>query len=413
MFKVYNTMSRRVEPFRPVRKKIVKIFTCGPSVYQRAHLGNFRTYLYEDVLIRYLEFKGYSVKRVMPFTDVEDKSIERARREKIPLERLTERYSRIFLKDADFLGLKPPTKIPRSSMSVGQAAKLVQALLKSGHAYWHGGSVYFDPLKFKGFGKLSRLDMSKWPKRKRRFHRDNYPGSPWNRGDFILWHGCGEGDEVCWETPLGRGRPAWNVQDPAMAAEHLGLELDFFCGGMDNLVRHHDYNIAVAESVSGRPLARYWMHGAHLLANGRKMSKSLGNIVYVEGLEKRGHDGRQIRFYLVYGHYRKRMNFSHGSFRKAAKKLEDFEEMVEQISRKKNLAKKRSPASESLLEKLGRDFEASMDEDLDVRRAFDGLSRGVSKLARLKKRGKVAPADVRELNETLRRVDGVLKIFKR
>ena len=181
-----------------------------------------------------------------------------------------------------------PERIPRSSTSVEQAVYLIRKLLEKGCAYRHKGDIFFDPLKFEGFGKLFRLDMSKWPKTRKRFKQDTYPGRRWNLGDFILWHGCRKGDKVCWDTEIGRGRPSWNIQDPAMISETMGYSLDIFCGGIDNLYRHHDYNIAVMESVSGKELSRYWLHGQHVLVGGKKMSKSLHNIVYPEDLLAQG-----------------------------------------------------------------------------------------------------------------------------
>lgn len=174
----------------------------------------------------------------------------------------------------------------------------------------------FDPLKFKEFGKLAKLDLRKWPKKKRRFHKDTYIGARWNRGDSILWHGYNKRDKVCWNTAIGRGRPAWNIQDAAMIAESLGFTIDIACGGVDNIARHNDYTIAIMESLSRRQLARYWFHVAHLLIDRKKMSKSKGNIIYPDDLLKRGYDGSHIRFFLIYSHYRKRLSFNYDRFSK-------------------------------------------------------------------------------------------------
>lgn len=294
--RLYNTMNRGVEQFRPRRKGEVKVFTCGPSVYRSPHLGNWRTFLYEDLLVRHLEYLGYSVERALNFTDVEDKAIAEARAKGQRLSQATEPAAEQFMTEAAQLDIKLPEPIRRSSTSVGEAATIIKRLLDKGHAYWHKGDVFFDPLTYEGFGRLYGLDMSRWPRRKVRFKKDTYPGQRWNLGDFILWHGCRHKDMECWETELGRGRPSWNIQDPAMVLQSLGEQMDIWCGGADNLYRHHDYNLAVMEAYSGRELARFWLHGAPLLVRGVKMSKSRGNVVYLADVLGQGYTARQVRF---------------------------------------------------------------------------------------------------------------------
>jgi len=306
-----NTMTDRKEIFKPRERGRVKLFTCGPSIYNWPHIGNYRTFLYEDILQRYLEYLGYRVERMINFTDVEDKAIAEARERGISLQDLTEPVAQRFRQDCRDLHIKLPPTIPRSSTSVDQAVALIQKLLDRGFAYWHGRDVFYDPLKFKGFGRLYGLDMSRWPKKKIRFRKDTYPGQRWNLGDFILWHGRRSSeDKFYWETEIGEGRPAWNVQDPAMITRHLGYQVDISCGGVDNLYRHHDYNIAVIEGVSGKPFAAYWLHGEHVLVRGVKMSKSRGNITYLADLTARGYRPHHLRFYLIYGHYRDKLNLN-------------------------------------------------------------------------------------------------------
>jgi len=231
------------------------MYTCGPSTYQRAHVGNYRTFLFEDILQRYLEYLGYKVKRLITLTDVEDKAIAQAKKENLTIEELTRKNEAVFFQDFKLLKIKPPDCAVRASSAVDQAARLIAQLLEKGYAYWYTyrgeKNACFDPLKFSGFGKLAHLDMSKWPKKKRRFHKDTYPGTPWNLGDFILWHGCKQ-DDVCYDTQIGSGRPAWNIQDAAIVTKHLGFTIDVACGGIDNLVRHHDYTLAIEALASWR-----------------------------------------------------------------------------------------------------------------------------------------------------------------
>lgn len=411
MLTLFNSMTRRLEAFQPMEDKKVKMYTCGPSIYQLPHIGNYRTFLYEDVLQRYLKYSGYEVERVLNITDVEDKVIAEAEKEGITLKKLTERNAKIFLQELRMLKAKIPTFIPRSSTSVDQAVNLIEKLLEKGYSYWHDGNVYYDPLKFKGFGKLYGLDLSKWPKTKRRFHKDTYPGSRWNRGDFILWHGYKKGEKVYWETKLGKGRPAWNVQDPAMATQHLGFKVDISCGGIDNIIRHHDYIIAVVEGVSGEQFARYWLHGAILYVDGKKMSKSRGNIVYARDLIKRSCKWNHLRFFLIYGHYRKRLNFTWARYRKTCERLQRFQNMVKNLSSIQSAGNESSPQTKRLVVRLKTDFEKNMNDDLHVSDAFDALFKTVSKLATLKARGKFGADDARRTIASLKEIDRVLQVL--
>lgn len=413
MLQLQNTMTRQKEPFEPRSGRTVKLFTCGPSIYRPPHIGNYRTFLWEDVLQRYLEYRGYGVRRVINFTDVEDKAIEEAQALGLSLDKVTGAVAERFLREAGNFRIKLPEKIPRSSTSVKQAVYLIRKLLRKGYAYWHEGDVFFDPLKFEGFGKLFRLDMSKWPKKKRRFKRDTYPGQRWNLGDFVLWHGYREGDGVYWDTGLGKGRPSWNIQDPAMISESLGYRLDIFCGGIDNLWRHHDYNIAVMEAASGEELARYWLHGQHVLVGGKKMSKSLDNIVYPENLVSQGFSWEQIRFYLLYRHYRKRLNVTPEAIREAAEKLESVQSAVREVLGGEGGAERSagSGKKEALSGGLLAGFEAAMDDDLDVRAAFDSVHDAVSRLRDLGRAGRIDRREAPGIERDLRQIDRVLQVI--
>jgi cysteinyl-tRNA synthetase len=409
---LYNTLIRKVEPFKPREDLKVKMYTCGPSTYQRAHIGNYRTFLFEDILQRYLEYLGYKVTRLITLTDVEDKALAEAKKENFPLEELTRRNEDKFFKDFELLKIKIPDYTVKASTVVDQAAKLTVSLIKKGLAYWHrhkgAENAYFDPLKFEGFGKLARLDMSRWPRKKRRFHKDTYPGTPWNRGDFILWHGCKKGDGACWETEIGTGRPAWNIQDAAMVTKHLGFTIDVACGGIDNLVRHHDYTIAVAEGVSGRMLARYWLHGAHLFVDGNKMSKSRGNVYYSADLLAKGFRNDHVRFFLIYGQYRERLNFTWKKLAETSRRLDAFKGMVQDLEKAESANS--SEKAKRLVAKIVSGFEEDMDNDLGVKDAFDELFSIISALHELKKQGKLSLEDANAAIANLEKVDSVLQI---
>lgn len=413
MLRLFNTLTHKKETFISREGKKVKMYTCGPSIYRRPHIGNYRTFLYEDVLQRYLEYLGYNVIRLVTLTDVEDKAIYEAESKKTALENLTQRIAEIFFSEGKLLGIKPADFSPRSSTSVDQAVELIKILLDKGYAYWHKHenrlNVYLDPLKIKEFGKLSRIDMNNWPKSKRRFHKDNYPGTPRNKGDFILWHGHKKEDEVHWDTDIGKGRPAWNVQDGAMVTKHMGFTVDIACGGIDNLVRHHDYNIAVIEGVSNKEFSHYWLHGEHLLVNGKKMSKSKGNVYYPEDLIEMGYNEKHIRFFLIYEHYRKRLNFTISKFKRISQKLNDFRGIVANLQNVE--AGESSQTVKGLVSEITTSFEENMNNDLDIKNAFDDLLRVISKLNRLKRKGKLAVEYAKAAVANLKKIDQVLQVI--
>ncbi|HLN45127.1 MAG TPA: class I tRNA ligase family protein [Candidatus Sulfotelmatobacter sp.] len=396
----------------------MKMYTCGPSTYLRPHIGNYRTFLFEDILQHYLEYLGYKVTRLMTLTDVEDKAIAEARKENVTVEELTSRNEVQFFKDFNLLKIKVPDYTVRASSVIPQSVRLINSLLTENIAYYytHEGrrNIYFDPSKFKGFGKLAHLDMTKWPVKKRRFHKDTYPGTPWNRGDFIIWHDCKQYDanDVCWDTEIGRGRPAWNIQDAAIVTEHLGFQIDIAAGGIDNLVRHHDYTLAVAESVSGRPFANYWLHGAHLFMESSKMSKSKGNVIYPEDLIAKNYSSNQIRFFLIYGHYRKRINFTSEKFSMASQRLDEFKNMVLQLQElKKPESSASSEEAKNIVHNMVSEFENAMNNDLNVKLAFDSLFEAVSQLSVLRREAKLSTIDTTSALDALQKIDGVLKVI--
>jgi cysteinyl-tRNA synthetase len=410
---LFNSLTRKVEPFKPNKGIQVKMYTCGPSTYQRPHIGNYRTFLFEDILQRYLEYSGYNVTRLITLTNIEDKAIAYAETANLSVDELTNRNEAIFFKDFEQLHIKRPEYTVRASTIVDQAAKLTVTLLERGVAYKysHEGAknVYYDPQKFSGFGKLVHLNMKKWPKKKRRFHLDTYPGMPWNKGDFILWHGCRSGDKVCWDSEVGRGRPAWNIQDAAMVIKHLGFSIDVACGGIDNLVRHHDYTIAVAEAVSGKPFAGYWLHGGHLYVDGKKMSKSKGNVLYVEHLAAKGYQNAHIRFFLIYGNYRKKRNFTWENLSEASRKLDEFKSMVQNLKSAKS--EKSSPKAKVLAQSIPQSFGEHMNNDLGVKDAFDSLYSTVAQLNEFMKKGELSEEDAKAAVDDLREVDRVLQVI--
>jgi cysteinyl-tRNA synthetase len=302
------------------------------------------------------------------------------------------------------LRIKTPDFLPRASACVGEAAAMIKGLLEFGIAYWYKGNVYFDPLKFPGFGKLYGLDMSRWPTKKRRFHRDTYPGIQWNLGDFILWHGFRKGDSPYWDTAIGRGRPSWNIQDPSMVASHFQETLSIYCGGIDNLYRHHDYSIAILESLRPYPMARFWLHGNHLFIGGKKMSKSRGNILYTGDLIARGYTAAEIRFFLINAHYREKLDYTDTAMHGAAEQLRNLRSRVRALDKRAGQA---APLGDDRTRRIGEIFRSHMDRDLEVKRAVDGISRELAAVSP----ADLTPGTAAALIAALREIDRVLNVI--
>ena len=404
MLHLYNSMGKRLQVFRPVNPEVVNIFTCGPSVYQQAHIGNFRTFIFEDVLVKYLEYSGYRVRRGMNFTDIEDKAVVEAGKRHTTVKRLTEENIKSFLNEMSLLKIKKPDYLPRASRSVGEAVNIIQRLVTRRVAYWHRGDVYFDPLKFKGFGKIYGLDMSRWPKTKRRFSKDTYPGMRWNLGDFILWHGRKEGEKDYWKTPIGEGRPAWNIQDASMVNRYFHETLSIYCGGIDNLIRHHDYTRAILESVRPYAMARYWLHCQHLFVQGQKMSKSKGNIYYTDTLLADGYSPAEIRFFLISNHYGKRINYSPKNMSRAKDKLLELRGLARGIAAR---ASAKSTGRSQAGGRLKNAFVRHMDNDLRVGEAIDAVQ---SLLSVIRPKG-LKPDEAADILSTLTEMDKVLNVL--
>lgn len=404
MLTLFNTLGKTVERFRPVDEKVINIFSCGPSVYQQSHIGNFRTFLFEDIVVRYLEYLGYTVKRGMNFTDIEDKALKEAKKRHQSVTHLTEENIRKFIEEIDLLKMRIPDYLPKASDAVDEAVEIISRLLDLKVAYWNRGNVYFEPLKFPGFGEIYGLDMTRWPSKKRRFHRDTYPGMRWNLGDFILWHGYNKADTVYWDTSIGKGRPSWNIQDPSMIFKHFNETLSIYCGGFDNLFRHHDYTRAILESVWTYPMARYWLHCQHLYVNGQKMSKSKGNIYYIDTLLEQGYEIQEIRFFLIYCHYRQKFNYSGEKMRSVVEKLKQFKRIVGSIEKK--ITQRMNPDTR-VAQRLKQGFEEKMDNDLDVKAAFNELYEALSTI-------NVTTLGISEASgiiHALRDIDSVLKVI--
>lgn len=326
--KLYNNLTRRKEIFKHIPKQWVGLYTCGPTVYNFAHIGNLRTYIFEDILRRTLEYAGYKVRHVMNITDIDDKIIRDSKKAGKPISEFVKPYERAFFDDIKKLNIEPAWKYPQATKHIKEMTALIQKLLKKGLAYKADGSIYFDISKFKKYGLLSRIRHLPPPSgaeaRRRgtpfsRIDADEYTKD--NIQDFVLWKACKAG-EPCWDSPFGRGRPGWHIECSAMSMKYLGSSFDIHAGGVDLIFPHHENEIAQSEGATGKPFVRFFVEGEHLLVNGKKMSKSLGNIFTLRDVEKRGFNPLAFRYLTLTTHYRSKLNFTWESLEAAQNSLE-------------------------------------------------------------------------------------------
>lgn len=363
MLKLFNTLTRKKEKFLPLGE-VVGIYTCGPSVYDHAHLGNFRTFIFEDVLVRYLRFKGYRVKRVMNITDIEDKAIATARKEGKPLKELTEYYTKIFFEDMKTLALQDADVYPRATEHVPGIVGIIKRMMENGFAYrGKDGSIYYDVSKYRDYGKLSRLKLKVG---KKKIKRDEWGEATSIVSDFALWKSYEKKDgEVFWETELGKGRPGWHIECSAMSTKHLGTRFDIHVGGVDNIFPHHENVIAQNFGAFGRNPSKYWLHSRHLLVNGRKMSKSASNYYTLQDLLAKGFNPMAIKYLLLSMSYRRRLDFTFEGIEEAERKLGKIHNVIETLNRADG-----SDDANKLVKKTIRKFMQVMDDNLNTGKAL-------------------------------------------
>jgi len=359
----YNTYSRQKERFEPLEPGRVRMYTCGPTIYNFAHIGNFRAYMFEDLLKRYLRFRGYAVFHVMNLTDVEDKIIRACRETGETLKTLTERYAQAFFEDIRTLAIEPADVYPRATEHIPEMVALIRRLRDKGHTYEVNGSIYFRLSTFPEYGKLSHMDLDQLQAgASGRVDADEYGTE--DARDFALWKAWDPDDgDVYWETELGKGRPGWHIECSAMAMKYLGETFDIHCGGVDNIFPHHENEIAQSCCATGKPFVRYWLHCAHLVVEGRKMSKSLGNFFTLRDLLQRGIDPLAIRYVLLSTHYRQPNNFSFDAVHaaeNALQRIRDFRRRLSEVDRTQG------DDLSARAEECERGFVEEMDDDLNI-----------------------------------------------
>jgi cysteinyl-tRNA synthetase len=410
-FRLYNTLTRRVEPFAPADGRTVRMYTCGPTVYNPAHLGNFRTFLFEDLMRRVLALRGWAVHQVMNLTDVDDKIIKRAQEQGKTITEVTEPVIEIFHRDREYLRIERAEAYPRATDYIPQMIALVERLVGKGVAYQaEDGSVYFAIDKFPTYGQLSRLDTRE-VKSGARVLQDDYTKE--NAQDFALWKAAKPEDEAtgaAWDSPWGRGRPGWHLECSAMAMDLLGETLDLHCGGIDLIFPHHEDEIAQSEAATGKPFSRVWCHGAFLLTEGAKMAKRVGNVSTVQGLREAKFSAAALRHFVFNTHYRKELNLSVEALEASTEAVRRIGDFAERLRDAGTLVAGGTPELSRIADEAVDEVQTALFDDLNGPEALAGLFNFIRKAnAELDKKGGDRTS-VERARTAFSRIDQVLDV---
>lgn len=407
MIKFFNTLSGKLEPFKPILPGEVKLYTCGPTVYDYAHIGNFRSYIFEDLLKRFLIFIGYKVTHVMNVTDVDDKTIRGASAEGVKLGEYTKKYIDAFFEDIETLNISRADYYPRATEHIPEMVKMIKGLVEKGYAYQKDGSVYFSIAKFPDYGRLSKIDLEEL-KPGQRIESDEYEKE--SVQDFALWKKKKEG-EPFWETEIGPGRPGWHIECSVMSSKYLGQTFDVHCGGVDNIFPHHENEIAQSEAYSGKKFVNYWLHCHHLIVEGEKMSKSKGNFYTLRDLLRRNVNPLSLRFLLLSTHYRKTLNFTFKALDQADASLKRTKDFLYEV--------KNHPFKEgenitvtNLIRETKKKFIAGLSNDLNISLALTALFEMIKKVNVLISHQKLLSRDAENILSSFRSYDKVLAVLE-
>jgi cysteinyl-tRNA synthetase len=407
VLKLFNSLGRETQEFVPIREGEVRMYCCGPTVWNYAHVGNFRTFVFEDVLRRYLGFKGFRVRQVMNITDVEDKIIKGIRESHKSLKEHTRFYEAAFMADLQSLGVEKADVYPRATENIPEMVSLIKVLLDKGYAYRApDGSIYFSVSKFKDYGALSgvRLDSLKPAGRVASDHYEE----KMEAADFALWKGWDPDDgEVFWETELGKGRPGWSIECSAMSMKYLGETFDIHTGGMDNKFPHHENEIAQSEAATGKKFVNYWLHSELLNVRGSEMHKSVGNVVYLRDLTGAGWDPLVVRLFLIASRYRDPLDLTDSSLEQARAQRDRLDDFILRLRSAGGSGAKQSNLAEDFLKQ----FEEAMDDDLNTPKALSALFTFVKKMNTLIDSGSVSQVEASKAIEALKQVDAVLGVM--
>jgi cysteinyl-tRNA synthetase len=405
---LFNTLTRRKEEFSPLVPCEVKMYTCGPTVYDYAHIGNFRAFLFEDLLKRWLKYRGCKVTHVMNLTDIDDKTIKGSQTKGIPLHQFTDFYIKAFFEDIKALNIEPADVYPRATDHIPEMVAIIKTLIAKGGAYrGEDGSIYFSVAKFPDYGKLSHIKVGEL-KAGARVSQDEYAKE--EAQDFALWKAwTPEDGDVFWETELGKGRPGWHIECSAMSMKYLGETFDIHCGGVDNMFPHHENEIAQSQAATGKKFVDYWMHNEHLQVEGKKMSKRLGNFYTLRDLLAKGYDPLAIRYLLMSTHYRQQFNFTFEGLESAKAAVERLRNFVRRLHEVEGTADTGKAAA--LTAKLEGCFGSAMDDDLNIGIALSSLFDFVREFNSLLDANLVGKAEASETGGLMMRLDTVLGVI--
>ena len=403
--RLFNTCGSKLEDFTPKHPPKVTMYCCGPTVHDRAHIGNFRTFIFEDILYRYLKYKGYDVHYVMNITDVDDKTILKARKQNLSLREYTDFYTQAFFEDRDTLKILPANQYPRATDHIPEMIELTQKLLEKGFAYQSQDSVYFRITALPSYGKLSGLEHQTLIDGYRVDTDEYTKESP---KDFVLWKGRRENEDY-WDAPFGQGRPGWHLECSVMSIKYLGLPIDIHAGGVDLIFPHHENEIAQSEAAFDTTFVRYWLHSAHLQVDGEKMAKSKGNFFTVRELVEEGHDPLVLRYMLMSVHYRKQLNFSDETLTQAKGALGRVKDFLYRLKHE-NYPDGRTAEVDSLLSDAQKTFEQSLDEDLNISGALGALFEMIYRINLLADKKEIGAQDVPNIEAMVRKMDQVFGI---
>ena len=410
---LFNTLGRRLAPFRPLVPGQARIYGCGPTVYNDVHIGNLRAFLFQDLVRRALRHLGFAVTQVMNVTDVDDKTIHGARAAGVSLGEYTAPFIRSFLADIDSLHLERVERYPRATEHIGEIVELVGRLSAGGFAYESEGSVFFSIARDPEYGKLSGFDLGQ-AQRGERVASDEYGKE--DVRDFVLWKAAKPG-EPAWDSPWGPGRPGWHIECSAMSMKYLGETFDIHCGGVDLVFPHHENEIAQSESATGKPFVRTWLHSEHLVVDGQKMSKSLGNQHTWKDLQARGASARALRYLFLSVHYRQKLNFTFAALEGAAGALRRIDEMRFRLRHAVEraelpaLADPSPPPAAAAIAALRRDFTAGLADDLNVSAALAALFAFVKAVNVAIEGERLVAGDKAAIDAALAEVDQVLGVL--
>ena len=409
MFRIHNTLSGQLEEFRPLKEGEVRMYYCGPTVWDYGHIGNFRSAIAADVIRRYLKLKGYRVTQVMNLTDVDDRIITKAREQNKTLDDYTAKYIEAFWEDFDALGCERPEVAPRATRHISEMSELIDKLEKNHHAYRSDGSIYYRIASFPDYGKLSKINFAgNIAGASERVDTDKYDKE--DARDFALWKAPTKEDEPSWETGIGRGRPGWHIECSAMSMKYLGESFDIHAGGIDLVFPHHENEIAQSEGATGKQFVRYWIHFEHLKVEGETMSKSKGNYYTFRDLIEKGFTPAGIRYFLLSVPFRKQLNFTFDALRGADKtvsSLRDFRARLNETRAEPGNNEKISAAASSAIA----EFEAGMDDDLNTSVALAAVHDLTREVNTALARGNVREEDKRAVLAVIDRLDSVLNVF--